>query len=236
MMKISIVFPVHNEFENLQKLLKEWNDRLKLMSNLKYEFVIVEDGSTDGTKNLLKNLEKSYPIKNLSKSEKRGYSRAVIDGISASEGDYILCTDSDNQIKVKSLIDNIKNFPKNGLFLIGFRNPRKDPINRILYSKLFKILHDVLFYSKLRDPSCPFVIGKKSDFKKLPIKLLGQMKEGFWWGFVATCKKLNFNFVEVPIEHFQRKKGKSGYGIFKLPGIIIINIIGLLKIKFSKEY
>ena len=68
--------------------------------------------------------------KNLSKIEKRGYSQAVIDGISASEGDYVLCTDSDNQIKVKSLIDNIKNFPKNGLFLIGFRNPR----NCLLYT------------------------------------------------------------------------------------------------------
>ena len=236
MMKISIVFPVHNEFENLQKLLKEWNDRLKLINDLKYEFVLVEDGSTDGTKNLIRKLENLYPIKNLSKIEKRGYSQAVIDGISASEGDYVLCTDSDNQIKVKSLIDNIKNFPKNGLFLIGFRNPRKDPINRILYSKLFKILHDALFYSKLKDPSCPFVIGNRSDFEKLPIKLLEQMKEGFWWGFVATCKKINFNFVEVPIEHFQRKKGESGYEILKLPGIIIRNIIGLLKIKFSKEY
>ena len=36
-MKISIVFPVHNEFENLQKLLKEWNDRLKLVDDLKYD-------------------------------------------------------------------------------------------------------------------------------------------------------------------------------------------------------
>ena len=65
-MKISIVFPIHNEFENLQKILKEWSNKLKFVNNLEHEFVLVEDGSTDGTKNLIKDLEKEYKIKNLS--------------------------------------------------------------------------------------------------------------------------------------------------------------------------
>ena len=43
-----------------------------------------------------------------------------------------------------------------GEFLVGFRNPRKDPLNRLIYSKIFKILHDLLFNSKLKDPRCPF--------------------------------------------------------------------------------
>lgn len=235
-MKISIVFPIHNEHKNLNFLIKSWDKELKLLNNFSYEFILVEDGSTDGTKELIIELEKYYPIKNLSKNKKRGYSQAILDGIFASQGDYILCTDSDNQIKVKSLIDNIKNFPKNGFFLIGFRNPRKDPINRILYSKLFKILHDVLFRSKLKDPSCPFVIGRKSDYEKLPKILLKQMNEGFWWGFVATCKKLNFNLVEVPIEHYQRVEGEAGYNILGLPAIIIRNTIGLIKIRLFKKY
>ena len=232
-MKISIVLPIHNEYKNLNFLIESWNKELNYLKNISYEFVLVEDGSTDGTKELIKKLEEIYPIKNLSINKKRGYTKAVLDGIEASSGDYILCTDSDNQIKVRSLIDNVKNLPKEGFFLIGFRNPRKDPINRILYSKLFKILHDVLFNSKLKDPSCPFVIGKKNDYKKLPINLLTQMREGFWWGFVATCQRIDLKFIEVPIEHFERKEGEAGYSITKLPGIIVRNIIGLLKIKFS---
>lgn len=232
-MKISIVLPIHNEYKNLNFLIESWSKELNYLKNISYEFVLVEDGSTDGTKELIKKLEEIYPIKNLSINEKRGYTKAVLDGIEASSGDYILCTDSDNQIKVRSLIDNVKNLPEEGFFLIGFRNPRKDPINRILYSKLFKILHDVLFNSKLKDPSCPFVIGKKNDYKKLPNNLLTQMREGFWWGFVATCQRIDLKFIEVPIEHFERKEGEAGYSITKLPGIIVRNIIGLLKIKFS---
>ena len=188
-MKISIVFPIHNEYENLTILIKEWDSELKKISNINYEFVLVEDGSTDGTKELIKELENKYPIINLSSDKIRGYGKAVLDGIIASTGDFILCTDSDNQIKVKSLIDNLKNFPVENHFLFGFRNPRKDPLNRLIYSKIFKILHDLLFNSKLKDPSCPFVIGLKVTYKKLDKKKLLYMKEGFWWGFIGHCTK-----------------------------------------------
>jgi glycosyltransferase involved in cell wall biosynthesis len=233
-MKISIVLPIHNEYENLNLLLSEWNEELKKITHISFEFVLVEDGSTDGTKELIKKLEDIYPIINLSSKKKRGYTRAVLDGIASSNGDYILCTDSDNQIKVKSLVDNISKLPEENFFLIGCRNPRRDPINRIIYSKLFKVLHIILFKTKLKDPSCPFVIGKKKTFDLLPPNFLNMMTEGFWWGFIATCSKMKIGFREVSIEHFARKSGVASYGFFKLPGIILRNTIGLFKIKFSK--
>ena len=68
-MKISIVLPVHNEYENLELLLIEWSSELNLLSNIFYEFVLVEDGSTDGTKDLIKKLERtsfSVDVKKLS--------------------------------------------------------------------------------------------------------------------------------------------------------------------------
>lgn len=232
---ISIVLPVHNEYDNLETLLKEWDNELKNIFTIKYEFVIVEDGSTDGTKELIVKLENKYPVKNLSSYKKRGYSKAVLEGIKASNGKYILCTDSDNQIKVQSLIENINQLPGKDIFLFGNRSPRNDPTNRIIYSKLFKILHDLLFSSKLSDPSCPFVFGEKETFAKLPENLLLKMREGFWWGFVGVVKKKKLNFKEVSITHFKRTKGEAGYKITNLPGIIIRNTLGLLKIKFSKN-
>ena len=144
MKSISIVFPVHNEFYNLEKLLSDWATKLN-SNKIEYEFVIVEDGSTDGTKELILKLESIYNIVNLSKNEKRGYSKAVIDGIYASRKQYLLCTDSDNQIKVDSLLESFDILPNYNEFIIGFRNPRKDPINRLIYSWLFKIFHSLFF-------------------------------------------------------------------------------------------
>lgn len=233
-MKISVVFPIHNEYENLKPLLEDWSTKLKKILNISYEFILVEDGSTDGTKELISNLEKKYPIINLSSEKKRGYTKAVLEGIKSSTGEYILCTDSDNQIKVDSLIKNLDNLPEENVFLIGYRNPRKDSTNRIFYSKLFKALHIILFDTKLKDPSCPFVIGKRKTFNSLPTKLLNMMTEGFWWGFVATCLKTGKKIKETPIQHFERKSGVASYGITKLPGIIIRNVTGLIKIKYFK--
>ncbi len=211
----------------------EWDNELKKIPQIKHEFVVVEDGSTDGTKKLITELEKTYSIINVSSKKKRGYGKAVLDGIKASKGDYILCTDSDNQIKVNSLIENLNNLPKIDIFVIGRRTPRNDPFHRKIYSKIFKILHDLLFRCNLSDPSCPFVIGKKETFKRLPEKFLLKMKEGFWWGFVAVSKKKKINFNEVKIQHFKRLEGESAYKLNKMPGIILRNTIGLLKIRFS---
>jgi glycosyltransferase involved in cell wall biosynthesis len=230
---ISIVLPVHNEFLNLRHLIEEWDTKLKKISKIKHEFVIVEDGSTDGTKDLIIKLEKTFAIINLSSEKKRGYSQAVLDGIKASNGTYILCTDSDNQIKVNSLIENINNLPTGEVFLFGARTPRNDPIHRKIYSKMFKILHDLLFNSNLSDPSCPFVLGQKETFKKLPEEFLLKMREGFWWGFVAVSKKKKINFNEVKIQHFKRSEGDAGYKLSQMPGIIIRNTIGLFIIKLS---
>ena len=232
MNSISIVLPVHNEKDNLETLILDWNTSLK-SKRIDHEFVLVEDGSTDGTKNIILDLEKKYPIINLSQNEKRGYSLAVMDGIYSATKEYVLCTDSDNQIKVKSLIDNLNNFPEEHEFLIGFRNPRNDPFNRIIYSKLFKLLHDLIFNSKLKDPSCPFVIGKKSTFVKLNKNKLLLMKEGFWWGFVGVCCIEKIKINEVSIDHFKRESGQAGYKLKNLLGIIVRNIIGIIKIKFT---
>lgn len=231
---ISIVLPVHNEFLNLRNLIIEWDFELKKKTHIKYEFILVEDGSSDGTKELIIELQKTFPIINLSLEKKRGYAKAVLDGIKGSNGNYILCTDSDNQIKVDSLLENLNNFPKDNVFLFGARTPRNDPFHRKIYSRIFKILHDFLFNSKLKDPSCPFVLGQKKTFEKLPEELLLKMKEGFWWGFVAVAKKKKIIFNEIKIHHFRRSKGEAGYKLYQMPGIILRNTIGLLKIKFSK--
>ena len=87
MKNISIVLPVHNEIDNLKKLILDWNYQLN-EKKIDHEFVIVEDGSTDGTKNLISELETNFPIINLSQKEIRGYSRAVIDGIYASSKNW----------------------------------------------------------------------------------------------------------------------------------------------------
>jgi glycosyltransferase involved in cell wall biosynthesis len=69
MINLSIIFPVYNEEENLDNLLKNWEQGLR-KKKINHEFVIVEDGSTDNTKNIISFLEKKYSIVNLSQKKK----------------------------------------------------------------------------------------------------------------------------------------------------------------------
>ena len=155
---ISIVLPVHNEYKNLEKLIPEWDNKLSKINNLIYEFVIVEDGSTDGTDEIIKNIcIKNNKIINNHSKEKRGYTGAVLSGIEKSTKDFILCIDSDGQcdpVDFKKFWDLKDKANEN--FLIGNRINRKDSLFRIIISKMFKIYHRLLFNSKISDPSCPF--------------------------------------------------------------------------------
>ncbi|MDB3932070.1 glycosyltransferase family 2 protein [Candidatus Pelagibacter sp.] len=230
-MTISIILPVYNEVKSLEYVVSNWSKYLE-QKKIIHEFVICEDGSTDGTKELIKILEKNYSISNQSVKNRRGYGQGVIAGIKAAQFEFILCIDSDGQCMPDSFEEFLKN--KNAAdILIGNRKPRNDPIIRIIYSKLFKYVHDFLFKSKIKDPSCPYVFAKKNIFLSL-IHKLTYMREGFWWGFVGAAKMVNLKFYQIDIVHFQRYDGSTVvYKFSKMPMIIIRNIIGLIKLKNS---
>ena len=69
--------------------------------------------------------------------------------------------------------------------------------------------------------------------KKLPKEKLLMMREGFWWGFVGVSMINKIKFLEKPIKHYSREIGDSTYKISNILRIVLINTIGLLKIKFN---
>ncbi len=231
MKNISLVLPVFNEKKSLLYVIKSWHQFL-IKQNIKHEFVICEDGSTDGTKELVQELKEKYPISDQSSKERLGYGGGVTRGINASKFEYILCIDSDGQCMPNSFM-KFYNCEKEKDIIIGNRNPRRDPKLRIIYSKLLKVFHDLLFNSKITDPSCPYVFAKKDVYLELLPKL-SYVKEAYWWGFIGAAIMLKKKIIEYDIEHFERYDGSSVvYKFSKMPGIIFRNLLGLVKLKRS---
>ncbi len=231
---VSICLPIFNEEKSIKKVIEEWVSCLEDLS-INYEIICSEDGSTDKTPEIIKELclNNSHIINNHSDT-KRGYTGAVISGVEKSNNEFILCVDSDGQCDPQDFKKfwNNRNKLQNG-FLVGNRFTRKDGTFRIIISKLFKILHSILFNCKLKDPSCPYVLFKKVNFDLIK-KKLNFMTEGFWWGFTACCLLKNFDLIEIDINHKKRIDGKTNvYKPQKIPIIAIRNAIGLFKIKFS---
>tara|TARA_B100000161_G_C33540061_1_gene410217 strand:- start:940 stop:1635 length:696 start_codon:yes stop_codon:yes gene_type:complete len=230
-MTLSIILPVFNEVKSLEHVISSWSKYL-IEKKITHEFVICEDGSTDGTKELIRKLEKIYIVSNQSSKDRRGYGKGVISGIIAAKYEFILCIDSDGQCMPDSF-DEFFRDRNIADILIGNRKPRMDPKIRIIYSKLFKLIHDYLFNSKIQDPSCPYVLARKDIYKKL-INKLSFMREGFWWGFVGAAKMYKLKFHQINIIHYERYDGSTVvYKFSKMPMIIFRNILGLIKLKRS---
>ena len=232
--KLSIVFPIYNEEKSIKKTILEWKNELDLLK-IDYEIILAEDGSYDNTKKILFELineDKDNIYLNNIVEKKRGYAGAIISSVKIANGEFILYADSDGQCNPKDFINfwNKKEFINEGI-IIGNRKTRSDTLFRLIMSKSFKIIHRILFYSKVKDPSCPYVLCRKKTFLELE-KYLIYMVEGFGWGFVAACIKTKKNILEIDIDHKKRSEGKTNvFHLNEIPSIAIRNIIGLLRIK-----
>ena len=196
--------------------------------------IIAEDGSTDNTKNVLKKIlikNKTKFVSNI-KYKKRGYANAIRSSIKIAKGRYILCVDSDGQCDPKDFIKFWKKrFLLKNSVIIGHRFKRNDTKQRLIMSKFFLLFHRLLFFSNIKDPSCPYIFCKTSFFKKIN-PYLKFMIEGFWWGFIAICIKKNVKIYQIKINHRKRVSGKTNVFLLKkIPSIALRNILGLIKLR-----
>lgn len=232
MTDVDVILPVYNEKESIEDVLEEWTIVFEKL-HVTFSFIICEDGSTDGTKELLLKLQKIYPLTLNQKRHRRGYGQAVIDGISQSTADHILCVDADGQCDPNDFSKFwLHRYPRG--VLIGLRTHRADKWYRKFYSKTFKLLFSILFPADIHDPSAPFVLFKKSIL--IPhIRYLAYLKEGFWWGFIGTCIKKGIPLKEIPINHRENKKRSTQVYVFtKIPSIALNNCVGLLRLRYAR--
>src|SRR5882724_873647 len=94
---IDIVLPVHNEGASISETLHEFHRVVMLEGGQSLRFVVCEDGSSDDTVSVLKELASELPIKLISDPIRKGYSRAVIDGFRQTSSEWIGFIDSDGQ-------------------------------------------------------------------------------------------------------------------------------------------
>jgi dolichol-phosphate mannosyltransferase len=228
---LSIILPVFNEYKTIESVLKEWKKTLS-ENKIRFTFIICEDGSTDGTKLLLKKIQKKYKLILNQKNFRRGYGGAVIDGIKTTKSTYILSIDSDGQCDPKDFMKfwRIRNTAN---IIIGWRKKRADAVQRKVFSFLFKTVFTLLFSAAIHDPSAPFVLYKKKIVISY-IDYLKFLKEGFWWGFIGMAMKKKLTIIELPMHHRKRMNGETVvYKINKVPLIAVRNLIGLFRLKFA---
>jgi glycosyltransferase involved in cell wall biosynthesis len=205
-MDVSIVVPFLNEEESLEELysrIKEAADN----NHLSFEVCFVDDGSTDKSLDVVKNLRKTFDnVKILSFRKNYGKSAALSEGFKLAEGDNIVTMDADLQDDPAEIPNLIQKLDEGFEMVSGWKKKRHDPISKTLPSKFFNFTTSLLTGIKIHDFNCGLKAYRRDVIKEIPV--YGELHRylpvlAHWRGFKVG---------EIVVQHHARKYGVTKFG------------------------
>lgn len=205
----SVVIPVFNEEENISELYRRLTAQMEKLGT--YEIIMVDDGSTDRSWELIKELhERDSRVKGLSFSRNFGHHIAITAGIDHAKGDSVILMDGDLQDPPEEIPRLVEKFREGYDIIYGIRKTRHDPIFKRLTSALFWLI--LRRFSGVTMPAGQTMLRVLS---RRVVNVVRQMREyaRFIHGMMAWT---GFKVTTAEVSHSPRMKGKSKYNIAKL--------------------
>jgi len=229
MKSLSVVIPVYNEAEVIENVVRGFYYHV-IKKYSRSKLIVAEDGSTDGTKEVLLKLSKKIPIKLVTGKVRKGYMRAVRDALMLANTELVFFSDSDNTHNPKDfwkLLEYIKEYD----IVTGIREDRKDPFHRIFLSSIYNAIIALMFGLCLKDTNVGFKLMRKEVAKDI-VPRIKHLKYGFSSELLIRAHKNGMRIKEVPVSHFRRKTGgATQFSLRNLPKAVYQQIIGLYRLK-----
>jgi len=211
---ISVIFPAFNEEANLRQTVEPACRSLSTLTD-RWEIIIVNDGSRDGTRQICDELAAANPgVHAIHHPGNRGYGAALKSGIEAARHSLIFFTDSDGQFDIAEL-HNLVEWSTHYEIVAGYRARRNDPPHRLLNAWGWKMLVRIALGIKIRDIDCAFKLFRREVFHRVQIRSVGAMVNT---EILAQATRFGMNIREVPVSHFPRRHGNSTGAN---PGVIV---------------
>ena len=224
---ISIVIPIYNERESIEKLYDNLNQALSEM-DLKYEVLLIDDGSIDGTFNeLLKVHSKNKLFKIIRFRKNFGQTSAISAGFNYAEGEIVVTLDADLQNDPRDIPLLLDKLNEGSDIVSGWRKNRKDKaVTRRFPSIVANKLISRLTGVRLHDYGCTLKAYRKEVIKN--INLYGEMHRYI----PAIASWMGVKVAEIPVRHHSRKYGKSKVGLSRMIRVIL----DIITVKFLLSY
>jgi len=227
-MDISVVVPLFNEDESLPELTA-WIDKVMIDNNFSYEIILVDDGSTDRSWEVIEELRFQNPaIKGIKFRRNYGKSAALNVGFEATQGDVVITMDADLQDSPDEIPELHRRIKEEKLDIIsGWKKKRYDPITKTIPTKLFNAATRKMSGIELNDFNCGLK-AYRSDVIKT-IEVYGEMHRYIpviakWAGFSKIAEQV--------VEHRARKYGTTKFGFSRF----INGFLDLLSIFFVGKF
>ncbi|MCH8011914.1 MAG: glycosyltransferase family 2 protein [Candidatus Marinimicrobia bacterium] len=221
--KISVIIPAYNEKQSLPILLDEIEGALS--GKFEYEIIVIDDGSTDGSFELLQKRAKlDGKIRVTRFLRNYGKSAALSEGFKRAQGDYIITLDSDLQDDPNEIPRLIEILESGYDLVSGWKKNRRDPFSKRIPSKFFNFITRILTGIKLHDFNCGLKAYRKSVVKSLDIY------GGMHRYIPVLVGKKGYKVTETVVNHRQRKYGTTKFGreryfhgLFDLMTVLFLN-------------
>lgn len=224
--RVSFVFPVYNEAAVIEKTLRSFYDEFK--GKLDFEIIVAEDGSMDGTKGILRDLEKELSLRLHLHDERKGYLRAIRDALRHAKNDWIFLADSDNQFDPHDFWKLWPHRERNDIIL-GIKNNRRDGLLRLFLSRVYNLILRILFGVRYIDMDTGFRLFRKNVADEIAPDV---HRLGFFTAeFVIKSHDKGYRIMEIPVKHFKPEARASNvFHMNKLPGIIARELRSIMKL------
>lgn len=209
-MDISLVVPLYNEAESLPELAA-WIERVMDEHGFTYEVLMINDGSTDDSWHVIKELSEKNPcIKGVSFRRNYGKSPALYTGFERVQGDVVITMDADLQDSPDEIPELYRMITEDGYDLVsGWKQKRYDPLSKTIPTKLFNATaRKVSGIKNLHDFNCGLKAYRRDVVKH--IEVYGDMHRYIPY----LAKNAGFDKIGEKVVHHQaRKYGKSKFGL-----------------------
>lgn len=222
---LSVIVPVYNERDNLRPLLEEIESSVAPLGH-SYEIVIVDDGSTDGSDRVLREIRSTHPhLRVISFARNAGQTAAMDAGFGRARGEVVVSLDADLQndpADIKGLLAEFEGWDA----VIGVRTIRRDNLVRRLSSRVANYVRNRLSDEDITDTGCSLKAYRRAALSR--ITLYDGMHR-----FLPTLLKMEgFRVREVAVGHRPRRHGRSKYGIRNR---LVPSFLDLLAVRWMKK-
>ena len=196
-MKLSIIIPAYNEVKTIQEIIRRVQ-----ATGLADEILVIDDGSTDGTREILERLPKGEKIKVIFHERNQGKGKAVRTGIQNASGDVLLIQDADLEYDpreypnlLKPIQENIADAVYGSRFLGAGRRPVL--FWNMIANKILTLVTNVLYNNILTDMETGYKLFRRQVVQDMPLHAHGFEFEP---EFTAKILKRKVRLYEIPIE------------------------------------
>ncbi|MEM4724864.1 MAG: glycosyltransferase family 2 protein [Candidatus Hadarchaeum sp.] len=203
---LSITAPAYNERENIAKMVTYW-ESIFARDGIQGEIVIGDDGSTDGTKDILRELQGKYDnLVVVDHAVNQGYGVALSSAIAHSQGEYVLTIDSDGQFDAAEYTLLLAEMNKGYDVVTGYRHRKQDQPLRVIADRVLNLIVRLLFRLSLRDTNCALKLLRGDVARRLTIEARGYPTPT---ELLVRARTLGYRIGEVGITHYERAGGKT---------------------------